>query len=397
MHPIRITRVVALALASIVGVALAGGACSQPAASTVSQPANPESIGSLRNARVAFPIPESERANPPTLTFLAGDIPGEVVDELKKTSPNLRLLHGLSRQQALEHAAEAHGIDSRFATPEVLAKATKLVWVQSMSAGVEHLMANPRIAESDSIVLTNMRAVHGPTIADHSFAMLLTLTRNMREHAENQAKERWGRGGAGGRLAGADPGDPPTLEPIALQGRTMLVVGLGGIGTEIAQRAHGFGMRVTAIRRSDAPAPEYVERLGHADDLLEMLPEADVVAICLPLTDETKGLFNSAVFQAMKPGAYLINIARGAIVDTDALVAALDSRRLAGACLDVTDPEPLPAGHTLWKRRNVVITPHVASNAELTSERRWAVMRENLRRFAAGEPLLNVVDKKAGY
>jgi phosphoglycerate dehydrogenase-like enzyme len=177
----------------------------------------------------------------------------------------------------------------------------------------------------------------------------------------------------------------------------MLVVGIGGIGSEVAERAHAFGMRVLATRRSDTPAPEFVEKVGKPQDLLTMLPEADVVAICVPLTAETDRMFNAAAFAAMKPGAYLINVSRGRIVDTDALVAALQGRRLAGACLDVTDPEPLPVGHPLWSMPNVLITPHVASDAEVTDERRWTLYRENMRRFGAGEPLLNVVDKRAGY
>jgi len=128
-----------------------------------------------------------------------------------------------------------------------------------------------------------------------------------------------------------------------------------------------------------------------------MLPEADVVAVCVPLTAETENLFNEAAFKAMKPGAILINIARGKVVNTDAMLAALKVGRLAGACLDVTDPEPLPPEHPLWNLPNVVITPHVASDAGITEERRLALTRENLRRFGAGEPLLNVVDKQAGY
>ena len=152
-----------------------------------------------------------------------------------------------------------------------------------------------------------------------------------------------------------------------------------------------------ASRRSDTPPPDYVDEQGTPDRLLDMLAEADVVAICLPLTDETAGLFDAEAFDAMKPGAYLINIARGGIVDTDAMLAALRSGRLAGACLDVTDPEPLPEDHPLWTEPNVVITPHVASFAALTSARRWALTRENIRRFGAGEPLLNTVDKQAGY
>lgn len=352
---------------------------SQPESKPAPKP-DPESIGSLRNAKVAFPNPEGK-----TLTFLAGNLSDEQLAELKKVAPNLTILHALNRQQVMDHAAEANAIDARFATPEFLAKAPNLVWIQAMSAGVDHLVGMKPLADTDRIVLTNMRAVHGPAIADHSFAMLLTLTRNMREHLADQAKGQWDR---------ADESGPA---PIALQGRTMLVVGLGGIGTEIAQRAHGFGMRVTAIRRSDTPGPDYIERLGHQSDLPDMLKDADVVAVCLPLTKETENLFDSKMLASMKKGSYLINIARGPIVNTDALLGALNSGHLAGACLDVTDPEPLPHDHPLWKQPNVIITPHVASDADLTRQRRWALFKENVRRFAAGEPLMNVVDKKAGY
>jgi phosphoglycerate dehydrogenase-like enzyme len=251
---------------------------------------------------------------------------------------------------------------------------------------VDHLMGVGPLVGNDRIVLSNSRAVHGPAIADHAMAMLLSLTRNLRVYAENQAAGRWARGDV-------DAG----TRPMALQGRTMLVVGIGGIGSEIAQRAHGFGMRVIATRRSDAPAPEYVERVGHAGDLLAMLPEADVVAVCVPLTKETERLFGKEAFGAMKQGSYLINIARGRVVETEALVEALRSGRLGGACLDVTDPEPLPGDHPLWRMPNVVITPHVAAGGELTEQRSRALLRENLRRFGAGEPLLNVVDKRTGY
>jgi phosphoglycerate dehydrogenase-like enzyme len=253
-----------------------------------------------------------------------------------------------------------------------------------MSAGVDRYMGVPELVENDRIVLTNMRGVHGPAIADHAFAMLLALTRDLRFHLANQADGIWERGGS-------------TTRPIALEGRTMLVVGLGGIGTEVAKRAHGFGMRVLATRRSDTPGPEFVERVGSPRDLLSMLPEADVVAVCVPLTEETRGLFGKAAFDAMKPGAILINVGRGRVVETGALLAALDSGRLGGACLDVTDPEPLPADHPLWRHPRVIVTPHVSSDAELTDRRRWEIFRENIRRFGAGEPLENVVDKRAGY
>jgi phosphoglycerate dehydrogenase-like enzyme len=217
------------------------------------------------------------------------------------------------------------------------------------------------------------------------FAMLLALTRDLPVHLAGRAEGAWNREGSG------------VLRPVVLQGRTLLVVGLGSIGTEIARRGQGFGMHVIATRRTDAPSPSFVEHVGKPEELLALLPRADVVAIALPLTDETKGLFGPEAFAAMKPSSYLVNIGRGRIVDTDALLASLESGHLAGACLDVTDPEPLPSGHPLWSFPNVVITPHVSSEGEITDERHWELMRENLRRFDAGEPLLNVVDKRAGY
>lgn len=338
-----------------------------------------QEVGSLRNARVAYAMP-AERAQ---LTYFAGALDAAELAELSELAPNLRIVANLSREQALARAAEAHGVDGRFATADFIARAPHLVWVQAMSAGVDRYLGNAALMEKDSIVLSNMQGVHGPAIADHSMAMLLTLTRDLREYSKQQESARWSPGGTGAATA--------------LAGRTMLVVGLGGIGTEIAQRAAGFGMRVIATRRSDAPGPAYVEKVGRNEDLMAMLPEADVVAIAVPLTAETENMFDAAAFAAMKPGAILINIARGKVVDTAALMEALRSGRLGGACLDVTEPEPLPADHPLWSLPNVIITPHVASDAELTNERSWELLRENLRRFAAGEPLLNVVDKRAGY
>jgi phosphoglycerate dehydrogenase-like enzyme len=227
---------------------------------------------------------------------------------------------------------------------------------------------------------------HGPAIADHSFAMLLLLTRDLRHWIGES-----GGGGARGREG---------ARPIALQDKTMLVVGLGSIGSEIAARAHGFGMHVVATRRSGpggGDVPAWIEKVGKPEELDALLPQADVVAICVPLTPETDHLFDGERLARTKRGAFLINIARGKVVDTAALVEALQSGQLAGACLDVTDPEPLPETHPLRSMKNVVITPHVAADAEITEERSWALLKENLKHFAAGEPLKNVVDKKAGY
>ena len=355
-----------------------------PATASTSATATPsssaEEVGSLRNARVAFPM-ANERL---PVTFFVQEFTAAEIDELKSLAPNVRVVSGLSREQVLERADEARAVDAYYLSPELITRAKNLVWVQAMSAGVDRYVGIAGLAKSPSIVLTNLRGVHGPAIADHAFGMLLTLTRDLRHYAAQQDKAVWKRDGSG-------------APRIALQGRTMLVVGLGGIGTEIAQRAHGFGMRVIATRRGDDPAPDYVSRVGHSADLLAMLPEADVVAISVPLTAETQGMFNAKAFAAMKPGAYLINIARGKVVDSTALLSALQSKRLAGACLDVTDPEPLPADSPLWRMPNVLITPHTSAEADLTNDRVWGLLRENVRRFGAGEPLLNVVDVTVGY
>lgn len=363
------------------GAAATNTPVERPVAQVPAPQAAAEQPGSLRNARVAI-----ERGpSPAPLTYFASSMTDAEKAEIAVLAPHVRIVAGLDRAEAVRRAPEAHGADASYATPEFLRAARNLVWLQAQSAGVDRWVGMQGIRDVDRITLTNMRGVHGPAIADHAFAMLLALTRDLPGHLAGRAKAQWRRGGSG------------DLEPIALDGRTLLVVGLGGIGTEIARRGHGFGMHVIATRRGDDPAPDYVERVGKPDQLLAMLPEADVVAIAVPLTPETEHLFDARAFTAMKPKSYLVNIARGQVVDQDALVDALRSRKLAGACLDVTDPEPLTPGHPLWNFPNVVITPHVASDAVLTDARRWALFRENLRRFDAGEPLYNVVDKKAGY
>jgi phosphoglycerate dehydrogenase-like enzyme len=172
---------------------------------------------------------------------------------------------------------------------------------------------------------------------------------------------------------------------------------LGGIGEQVALRAKAFDMRVLATVRTPRERPACVDRLETGERLDSLLPEADFLVICLPLTAATRGLFDAHRLGLLPRGAFLVNIARGALVDTEALTEALRSGQLSGAGLDVTEPEPLPPGHPLWSLPGVFLTPHVASRAELTLERRWVLQKENLRRFAHGEALLNVVDPAAGY
>jgi len=182
-----------------------------------------------------------------------------------------------------------------------------------------------------------------------------------------------------------------------LEGKTVLIVGLGGIGTEVAKRAHAFGMRVTATRASGRTGPDYVSYIGLPDELLALTKDADFVVNCAPLTQQTTGVFNAQFFASMKPSAYFISVGRGRSTVTADLIAALQAQRIAGAALDVTDPEPLPPDNALWRMPHVVITPHVSADTPVADELRIAVVRENLRRYVAGEPMLSVVDIERGY
>jgi len=177
----------------------------------------------------------------------------------------------------------------------------------------------------------------------------------------------------------------------------MLVAGLGGIGTETARVANGIGMRVVATRNSSREGPAFVDYVGLSSELDSLAAEADVIVNALPLTSATDQIFDHALFSATKPGAFFISIGRGRTTDTDALVEALRTGHIAGAGLDVTDPEPLPPDHVLWTLPNVIITPHLGGDSDAHMERMWELFRENLRRFAVGEPLLSVVGLDRGY
>lgn len=216
-------------------------------------------------------------------------------------------------------------------------------------------------------------------------AMMLMLTKKMYVFHLQQQNAVWKR-----------LPDPAT-QVMEVDGKTMLVVGLGGIGRQIAKRAHGLGMRVTATRNSSREGPDYVDYVGLPDELLKLTKEADVVVNITPLTKDTTGLFNREFFKAMKPSAYFINMGRGKSVVTNDLIDALNNQEIAGAGVDVTDPEPLPPDHPLWKTPNVIITPHNSAPSDQMLARFWILVRENLRRYVAGEPMLNVVDLKRGY
>lgn len=261
---------------------------------------------------------------------------------------------------------------------KVLAAAPAVRWLHTPSAGVDHLLIPP-VLERD-ITLTNSAGVHAIPIAEFVLAYLLSHAKRLPAYAAAQAEARWDRE--------AEPGE--------LYERTMFILGAGGIGQAIAERAAAFGMRVWGSRRSPRPTLG-LERVVGTGEWRALLPEVDYLVVAAPLTEETRGIVDAAALAALRPGAYLVNIARGQLVQEPALIAALESGRLAGAALDTFDVEPLPAESPLWRLPGVTITPHATAHSPRMRERQIALFVENLRRFRNGEPLLNVVDKTAGY
>lgn len=330
--------------------------------------------------------PPGERApdsSDAELLYLTSALDEKEIEELRGIESRVRFVTGLDPDEALARASEFHGADAHLLTEEFLAAATNLRWTQAWSAGVDRYIGLDGLMQNERIAFTNMKGAHGPVIAEHVFAMVLSLARQLPAFQDAQREKRWDRRAGSGQFALAES--------------TLVVVGMGGIGREIAKRGHGFDMEVLATVRTLRAAPEYVNEIGTNEDLDRFLARADVVAIALPLTDETRGLFDAARLAKIKPGAVLVNIARGPIVNTEALIAALESGHLKGACLDVTDPEPLPEASPLWARNDVILTPHTAGAAELTGARRWELFTRNVQHFARGEELENRVDKQAGY
>lgn len=306
----------------------------------------------------------------------------ELVEELKGASPQARIVP-VTPETVMQEIVDADAFIGRI-TPEQVRAGKNLKWVGSMSAGVEwflHLSGGTDLRDSD-IVLTNNQIVQGPEIADHAMAMLLTLSRDIDRFLEDKRHRRWQRRPYTG---------------IELNGRTALIVGVGGIGTQIAFRAWAHGMTVVGVDPEDIPFMPIVERVVKPDQLDDVLPLADVVFMAAPHTPQSHKMMEAAQFGLMKEGAYFIAVSRGKTYDLDALTDAVKSGRLAGAGVDVTDPEPLPEDHPLWTLGNVVITPHIAGRSDKDRGRMVGTIKENIRRFVEGKPLINVVDKSKGY
>jgi len=349
----------------------------------------PDLIKQLRLQEAPTSVREHKGWRVPKKIVVVGGLPPGVREQFLSASPGLQIAMVNDTPSAAKEAADADivlGLTSPggVCEPEIINGAKQLRWIHSMSAGVERCMAIPSVISRD-VLVTNMRGVESAAIAEHAIAFALALARGIDTFVTDKNRGVWSRQ------------DAQATEMQVLDGKTMLVVGLGGIGTEVAKRANGLGMKVVATRNSGRTGPEFVSYVGLPAELLTLAKTADVIVNTAPLTTETTGIFNAKFFAEMKSNAFFINVARGGSVVTGDLLAALESGRIAGAGLDVVDPEPLPPNHPLWKAPNLIISPHVSSSSDLPREQRWMLAREQIRRYAAGEKMLSVVDLKREY
>lgn len=345
-------------------------------------PAVAAMIAELSLEEAERPIRETKGWRKPGRIVVRAESPARLAG-FQQAAPGVEFVAAKDEAAALALIADADALIG-FCEPDLVAAGKQLRWIQLFTAGAGPCSEIPEVRKG-GIVVTNMQRISGPEIAEHSLAMLLAFTRGLNTWLPRQREARW------------DQSAFPMKSLWELQGRTMLVVGLGGIGTELAERASGLGMRVIATRASAAEKPSFVNYVGKPDELLKLAGQADVVVNCTPLLPSTLNLFDAKFFAAMKPGGYFINVGRGKSVVQDDLVAALKSGQLAGAGLDVTEPEPLPADHPLWQLPNVIITPHVAATSDRVFARVFLLAQENTRRYVAGDRLLSVVDTSRGY
>jgi phosphoglycerate dehydrogenase-like enzyme len=319
-----------------------------------------------------------------TKKILVSGQPAEVIQDWQSVSSKVKLVP-VTKENVMKEITDADAYIGGDISPQMVRAANKLQWVQVTSAGVErvlHLSGGNDLRDSKAI-LTNNQIVQGPEIADHALAMLLYFTRNLHVYAQDRETETWRRGE---RFPG-----------IELNTKNAVVIGCGGIGMQIAQRSWAFGMKVTCVDPDDLPYSPFVVQTVKPDRLNEVIPAADVVFISAPHTPQSHKMMGAPQFEMMKQGSYFIAVSRGGIYDLNGLIKALDSKRVAGAGVDVTDPEPLPQGNALWKFPNAIVTPHIAGRSDLDRARMLGTVKENIKRFADGKPLINVVDKQKGY
>jgi phosphoglycerate dehydrogenase-like enzyme len=299
--------------------------------------------------------------------------------------PEMRVLHLPDYDHLAEELPDTDIFVGYSLRAEQLTHAKKLKWIHSTAAGVAQLMY-PELRDS-GIVVTNPSGVFSPPMAEHTMGLLLALARNFPDSTRHQDRSHWGQ---------QDIWNKPQ-HLTELSGQVLLVVGFGSIGRELAKRARAFDMRVWGVTRSGQGDTTHAEKIVPISQLEETLPHADYVVIAAPETSETRHLIGAAQFARMKPGARLINVGRGSLLDEAALIRALESGALGGAALDVTSVEPLPAESPLWRAPNLFITPHTSAVSDRLWHRETALLMELLERWFDGREMFNQVDFARGY
>jgi phosphoglycerate dehydrogenase-like enzyme len=325
-------------------------------------------------------------APPERLVVLVGEDVGPAnLARILAVDPRIEVIFCPEIDSFVAAAPRADVIFTKRLPAAAVASAERLRWVQAGTAGVEGMLAaglRDR-ARDGGVILTNASGAHGVTMAEVVLAMMLAFATRLHTLLHAQAQRRRAR-------------DEVVARKFELEGQTLLVLGLGDIGGTLARKARLLGVRVIGIRRDSSPSPD-VDEQHRPDALRDVLPRADHVALCLPLTAETRGIIGESELRAMRPTAYIYNVGRGASIDGDALLRALREGWIAGAGLDVTDPEPLPADSPLWDLPNVILSQHTSGSSPRNADRITDILIDNLARYLRGAPLRNRIDPVRGY
>jgi len=314
---------------------------------------------------------------------MAGFEPHEI-KKIEGAAPGVQLILAKTREEFRKRLPDAEVVYGALVASE-LSAASNVKWLQSAAAGVENL--DPEFMASP-IVVTNYARTFAPAISETAMGLLLCLTRGIATHYMPQFAKRQMK----------PVGTVKSADHVELAGKTMGIVGMGGIGSAVARRAHhGFDMRIVATDAKPLPTPEYVAELHDPSWFMTMVPQVDVLVAAAPHTKITERMFNESVFRSMKKAAYFIALSRGMLFDDMALVKALNGGWIAGAGLDVFPVEPPPSEHPIFGCTSVVMTAHTSGWSPERQVRLIDLFAENVRRYAIGAPLMNVVDKKAGY
>ena len=316
-------------------------------------------------------------------TFL--HTPAELADRVRQRWPEMRVVHLPHFKLLPPELPDTDIFVGYILRPEQFRAAARLKWIHSTAAGVAQLMY-PELRNS-GIVMTNASGVHAAPMAEHVVGVMIALARGFPAAMRYQFRRQW---------AQQEIWDGPP-QPRELAGEVAVLVGFGAVGRATAQRLRALGMRVWAVTNSGIADPALAERAFTPAELSAALPAADFLVIAAPETPETHHMIGAPQLATMKPGAFLINVARGSLVDEPALVAALERRAIAGAALDVTSVEPLPPESPLWSLENVLITPHVSGLSDRVWDRQGELLVDNLERWFDGRPLRNRVDLARGY